>query len=164
MASRRRAWADQRIAIAALTDGSPSKLDLLANAPASDTRTVVRLIGDLTFMYSPNSTIVDSLSIVDVGIGVASAEAFAVGGNALPNPGGIADQDPARGWLYAATKPVFQQAESTGVINAIAHFTFDLRAMRKVDKGVLYMIMEQNDILVGGSMRVIGRVRSLCLN
>ena len=160
--NRNRAWADRRLAVAALNDGSRQSFDLLANAPTVDTLTAVRIIGELWFMYSPNSTIVDALSIVDLGIGVSSVEAFAQGAASLPDPT-TETEYPPRGWLYVDTKPVWQQAESTGVINHAAQFKFDLGAMRKIDKGRLFLTMEQNDILVGGSMRVIGRVRTLCL-
>jgi len=163
MVSRRgRAWADRRFDVSSLVAAVPQSFNLLQNAPTVDTLTAVRVIGDLTFQYSPNSTIVDSLSKVDVGVGVTSLEAFTVGGASLPNPSDE-NQYPPRGWLYVSTQPVYQQAESTGVINAVARFQFDLRAMRKVDKGVLFLTMEQNNILVGGSMRIVGRTRVLCL-
>ncbi len=114
-------------------------------------------------MYSPNATIVDSLSTVSLGIGVASVEALGVaGGLGLPNPS-QEQEYPPRGWLYVGTQPVFQQAESTGVIHRTARFQLDLRSMRKIDKGVLFIGFEQDNILVGGSMRVIGRSRVLCL-
>ena len=166
MPSRPRAWSDQRILIASLVAGTPQKFDLLENAPALDTHTVIRIIGHLTFMYSPNSTVVDSLSVVDVGIGVSSVEAFAVAAGAgLP----AVESDskyPPRGWLYMATRPVSQQTGDTfeGSHNEQATFDFDVRAMRKIDKGILFLLMEQNNVLVGGSMRVVGRVRALCLN
>jgi len=162
MASRPRAWSDTRIEISALVAGAEQSVDLLEDMPTLDTRTVIRLIGDLWFMISPNSTIVDSLSTVDIGIGVSSAEAFTIAGAALPNPG-LPTQFPPRGWLYVNTQPVIQQAESVGVLNYLAHFKFDLRAMRKVDKGVLFLRMQQANVITGGSMRVIGRVRTLCL-
>ena len=162
MASRPRAWADTRFAIPTLVAGTPQSFDLLAGAPTVDMLTVTRIIGDFKVMYSPNLTIVDSLSIVDVGIGVVSRDAFTVAGTAMPSPNTVLDF-PTRGWLYVATQAVSQQAESAGVVNEQAHFKFDLRAMRKIDKGVLFITLLQADILVGGSMRVVGRVRSLCL-
>ncbi len=162
MPSRPRSWGDRKLAIASLVAGVRQDFDLLQGVPKSDTITVARIIGDLTFMYSPNSTVVDSLSQVDVGIGVSSLQAFNTGGAALPDPS-QEDEYPPRGWLYAATQPVFTQAESVGVIVSVARFVFDLGAMRKLDKGVLYLTMEQNNILVGASMRVVGRVRSMCL-
>ena len=160
--SRNRAWADKIFNIATLVAATKQDFDLLEDAPTVDTLTVVRIVGSLTFMYSPNSTITDSLSIVHMGIGVSSAEALATGGGALPNPS-VQDDYPPRGWLFVDTKPVSQQAESTGVINEPVTFNFDLRAMRKVDKGRLFLSMVQDNVLVGGSMRVLGRTRVLCL-
>ena len=164
MASRPRSWADTRFSIASLVADAPQSFDLLAERPSSDTHTVIRLIGDLTVQYSPNSTIVDSYSRVDVGIGVTSIEAFAVLGTAMPNPSNTPAEYPPRGWLYIHTLPVSQQAESVGVINNVARFVFDVKAMRKIDKGILFLTVEQNNIIVGGSMRMVGRVRALCLD
>ena len=139
--------------------------DLLSGASTVDSLTAVRIVGSLTFMYSPNSTPADSLAIVDVGMGVSSVEAFAVGASALPDPttDGALTEYPPRGWLYLDTQPVSRIAETEGVIDHQATFTFDFRAMRKIDKGRLFVIMEQNGIIATGTLRVIGRVRTLCL-
>jgi len=161
MASRPMAWADLRLTLTTLITGVAQNLDILENAPTVDTLTVVRIVGDFFMMYSPNSTVVDSLSITDVGIGVASLEAFNAGGTSLPKPSAETEY-PARGWLYCNSMPVSQQAESTGVLNTQAHYKFDLGGMRKIDKGILFLSLQQTDILVGGNMRVIGRVRALC--
>jgi len=161
--TRRRSWTDTQFNVASLTDGVAQEFNLLLNAPAADTRTVIRLIGDIYVFYSPNSTIADTLSTVACGIGVVAQEAFAIKGTSMPNPSIVAGQDPARGWLYAATQPVFQSVQTEGVFVHVAEFKFDLRAMRKIDKGILFLTLEQNDVLTGGSMRVIGRVRVLCL-
>jgi len=162
--TRRRSWADQRLAGVSVVAGTPVRLDLLENAPTIDTLTVVRIIGDLTVQYTPNSTVVDSLSIIDMGIGVASVEAFATGSAGLPSPS-AETQFPPRGWLYVASRPVSQQLESagTGALNEVSLFQFDIRAMRKIDKGILFWIIENTDILTGGSIRVTGRIRTLCL-
>ena len=62
------------------------------------------------------------------------------------------------------TKYVGQALTSaTGVFNVNAYFEFDMRAMRKVDKGILFMRMANGNINVGGAMEVVGRVRALCL-
>ncbi len=163
MVSRGRAWADTRFTGLSVVAATPLAFDLLQNAPTVDTLTTIRVIGDLTVQYTPNSTIVDSLSVIDIGIGVSSVEAFAVSNTAgLPNPS-VATNFPPRGWLYVATRAVSQQAESVGVVNQVEKFEFDVRGMRKVDKGVMFIIIEQNDVLVGGSMRISGRIRVLCL-
>ena len=164
MAPRNRAWADRRFAGTALVAGTPGVFDLLTAAPEVDTLTAVRIVGDLTVQYLVSTTIVDSLSIVEVGIGVSSVQAFAVAAGAgLPDPSADPAEYPPRGWLYLASQPVSQHAESTGVIEHVARFQFDLRAMRKIDKGFLFMVVEQNNITVGGAMQMTGRVRALCL-
>jgi len=159
---RPRQWADIRYAGVVIAATAVNKFDLLLGTPTVDTLTVTRIIGDLTIQYRIATTLVDSLSIVDVGIGVTSVEAFAAGGSSLPNPS-IQSQYPPRGWLYVDSQPVAQKAESTGVIERVARFQFDLKGQRKIDKGILYMIIEQNDITVGGAMEIIGRTRVLCL-
>ena len=162
--SRRRSWADQRFAGTALTAGSIKLTDLLENAPTSDTLTVVRIIGDLTVQYLVSTTVGDSLSIVDVGIGVVAASAFGVAG-AVPTP--VSETEiPPRGWLYVSSQPVSQTLDGAGgvsIVNERARFQFDIRAMRKIDKGILYIAIEQNNITIGGAMQMTGRVRSLCL-
>ncbi len=161
--TRNRAWADTRMAGLAMVAGTPIRFDLLADAPNVDTLTAVRIVGDVTVQYTVSVTVTDSLSIVDLGIGVSSNEAFAVSSSlGLPKPS-VTSAFPPRGWLYVASQPVFEKAESTGIIHHAARFQFDLRAMRKVDKGTLFLTMEQANITLGGSMQVTGRVRVLCL-
>jgi len=163
MASRGRAWADTRFAVNPLVAGTRQNFDLLLDAPVTDTLTAVRIVGELTAYYVPTTTVADSLSLIDVGIGVGSLESLTVGGAALPDPT-AQNQYPPRGWLYVATKHVKQLITTdAGILDFEANFKFDLRAMRKVDKGRLYLTMEQNNILVGGAMVVTGRVRVLCL-
>lgn len=161
--NRNRAWADTRFNVGALVAGTPQIFDLLAGAPTVDTLTAVRIIGDLEFQYTPNLTVSDSLSVVDVGIGVCSTEAFSSGFDALPRASDSANY-PTRGWLYVSTRPVTQLVTAdTGIIDRVARFQFDLRAMRKIDKGILYLEMEQANIIIGGVMNVVGRTRVLCL-
>ncbi len=143
--------------------GTPIRFDLLEDAPTLDTRTLVRLVADITVQYTVSVTVTDSLSIVDIGIGVASIEAFAVSSSlGLPKPSVNTDYPP-RGWIYVASQPVWEKAESTGILHHAARFQIDIRAMRKIDKGILFMTMENANITVGGSMQVTGRVRALCL-
>ena len=88
MASTRgRTWSDTRFGGTALVVGTPIIADLLANAPAVDTLTAVRIVCDLDAHYIVTNTLSDSDSTVDLGIGVASVEAFAAGAAALPDPG-----------------------------------------------------------------------------
>ena len=165
MSQRNRAWADLAFDGTTLVAGVPQAFDLLAGAPEVDTLTAVRIIGNLEIGYLVNTTPSDSLSRVSVGIGVASVEAFAVAATAgLPNPTQTG-QYPPRGWLYVQAKAVRQvvSISGDGLVDHWATFDFDLRAMRKIDKGRLFVIMEQDNIVIGGAMSVVGRIRTLCL-
>ena len=160
---RNRAWADQRFAGNSLVAGTGVLVDLLSDAPTVDTLTAVRLVGDVTCQYVVSTTVADSMSIVDVGIGVGSVEAFAAGINSLPNPD-VTTEYPPRGWLYVASLPVVQiLTTDSGIVDQPARFQFDLRAMRKIDKGRLFMMLLNTNLVQGGAMQVVGRVRTLCL-
>ena len=139
--------------------------DLLANAPTVDTLTAVRIVGDLAFNFASTSEI-EGDAIVDIGIGVSSSQAFSTGASALPDPT-TETEYPPRGWLYVNTKPMVQSLPTGGTPTAMwlvqPTFTFDLRAMRKIDKGTLFLWMEY--LTIGGTVtpRAIGRIRTLCL-
>ena len=153
---RRRAWSDTRFAGLVATPGTQFPGDLLLTLTPADTKTVTRIILEMMF-FSVNVDTQREFS-VDLGVGVVSREAFDLG--TLPDPNTVGDY-PQQGWLYVATKPV------VFVPSAWQHpaiFQADLKAQRKVDRGVLYMSFTQN-VIVGTSanLRVYGRVRALCL-
>ena len=162
MAGRERAWADVRI-VETLAGGASLLKNLLAGAPTVDTLTVVRLVVDLIVSADPTSE-VEYDAAIDVGIGVTSSQAFATAG-ALPDL--VTLDYPPRGWLYRATKRTYQALPTGGTpvtmwrVDAV--FMADLRAMRKVDKGILYLEMSNTAILAATTMRVVGLVRALCL-
>ena len=139
--------------------------DLLVNAPVSDTITVTRIIGDFKIMV-PATNEVEVGTHVDCGIGVINKEAFDLGtGVGVPNPT-VEDSTPPRGWLYANRKFVLQSLPTGGTPTAMwretAHFDFDLRGQRKVDKGILYMWLEQNKVSgVATTLQASGRIRIL---
>jgi len=158
MASRRRAWSDTRFNGAVLSDEAVSISDLLFDAPTSDTLTVVRILVDLQLSHIVTQA-ADAANVVDIGIGVSSTEAAAIGPSALPEPA-VSTNYPPRGWLYAATKEVrfVVDTEST-----TAHFQADLTAMRKVDKGFLFLFIQQVGVTLSASLTITGRVRVLCM-
>ncbi len=165
MVSRRRvAWCDF-LMNEALSDGVVVLDNLLVNAPVSDTLTVTRIIGDFWCLQT-DSDENQALKTVDVGIGVINQEAFDLGtGVGIPNPT-VEDSTPPRGWLYAARQPVLQALPTGGTIVTMwretAHFKFDLRGQRKIDKGVLYMWIEMNTITGSTvALQAIGRIRTL---
>jgi len=163
MADRPRAWADTRFKMQSLVAGTDFIVNLLLNAPTVDTLTAIRIVGELEFAYVVTTTIADSDSIVDVGIGVAADEAVAAGAAALPDPASDSSYPP-RGWLYVATGYVAQHITSaTGLANKNAVFKFDIRAARKIDKGTLFFRAAQANLNVGGAMELTGRIRVLCL-
>jgi len=165
MASKRHvAWCDFLMAFT-MADAAIRLDNLLINAPASDTLTVTRIIGD--FMVFPEATSeVEGTYAVDCGIGVVNSEAFDLGsGVGISNPT-VEDSTPPRGWLYAGRQPVFLSIPGGGTAGGhgmlAGHFKFDLRGQRKVDKGVLYMWLEQNDNSgTPQTLRCIGRIRTL---
>ena len=160
---RNRAWADFRYKGVSLVAGTDIISDLLTNAPDVDTLTAVRIVGYLNVGYVVTNAIVDADSVVDVGIGVSAKEAVSAGGSSLPDAQSVVSYPP-RGWLYLATKYVRQSLTGTdGTTNSNAVFEFDLRAMRKVDKGTVFIRIGNANINVGGAMEVTGRVRVLCL-
>jgi len=165
MVSRRRvAWCDFLMDLT-LADAAVQLDNLLVNAPASDTITVTRILGDFTCVV-PAANEVETTMFVDCGIGVINTEAFDLGtGVGIPNPT-VEDSTPPRGWLYAnrlwAQQALPFGASPTGVSRKHAHFKFDLRGQRKVDKGVLFMWLEQNVTDQSAvSLLVLGRIRVL---
>ena len=165
MTSRNRAWADSLFSDL-VTPGTSVIKNLLVGAPTVDTLTAVRIIGDIEVTTQTLSE-VEHMETIDVGVGVASAEAFAVGASALPDPDDSADYPP-RGWLYVARRVVSQSIPTGGTPTAMwrkdAVFAFDLRAMRKIDKGVLYLHVDSTNVDgTSSTTRMTGRVRVLCL-
>ena len=162
---RRRAWADFVVALTLVVD-VPQSVNLLTQAPDLDTITVARLIGKLTAVPSSLTTQVDSEMIVDIGVGVASVEAFGVAASAGLPVVNAAASAPPRGWLYRAQLHVVK-VHSTGTTFEIliqGQDQFDIGAMRKVDKGRLYLVTQST--LIGGSamnLSLTGLVRAMCL-
>ncbi len=163
MSQRNRAWADVRLA-ESIGSGSNVLTDLLGGAPTVDTLTVVRIVGEIRVYITPTSE--NELDqFIDIGIGVTSSQAFGTAG-ATPDLKTLGF--PPRGWLYKATDHVLQSLPTGGTPTAMwrqdAVFKFDLRAMRKIDKGVLFMEIENTAHLgTASTLEVVGFVRSLCL-
>ena len=165
MALRNRAWADTVFTAVTLGVNGSNLDDLLVNAPTVDTLTAIRIIGDLTIEFDPTATRSDQLNVVHVGVGVTSREAFVAGVNSIPLPNAETEYPP-RGWLYVATKSCMSTIDATNQAteSKAAHFEFDIRSMRKIDKGVLFLVV-QSILGKGGGVTVLvsGRVRALCL-
>ena len=159
---RRRAWADT-IVNEAISSGGQIIENLLANAPTVDTLTVSRMVGYLEVTPIITSE-VEYMQIIDVGIGVVSVDAFAAGAGSLPNPTVETDY-PSLGWLYAARRMTWQfKAGNNEQQRHVAVFDFDIGAMRKIDKGRLFMMVSNSQGQgTATAATIIGRIRALCL-
>ena len=160
--ARPRAWADLKFNVTIADAASMTPLDILIDIGAGrlDTITIVRLVGQMAVM--PEIPVVSTTSnqIIDVGIGVATQAAFDTGN--VPRPQ-ITTEYPARGWLYLATKSLFRGNLDT-VGEHYPTWEFDIRSMRKIDKGRLYLAAGNG--LGDGTpttIRFQGRIRALCL-
>ena len=96
------------------------------------------------------------------GIGVATAEAFAVGATALPSPLADASFD---GWLYHRFFDchTFDATIASSMVNnlAVVQFEVDSKAMRKVPAGVtIYAVLETVELQTA-TMSVFFDSRSL---
>ena len=160
--ARPRAWADLKFNVTIADAADMTPLDILVDLGASrlDTITIVRLVGQMAVVPDIPVASATSNQIIDVGIGVASEAAFVAG--AVPQPDQT-DEYPARGWLYVATKVLFRGNLDT-VGEVYPTWEFDIRSMRKIDKGRLYLAAGNG--LGDGTpsvIRFIGRIRALCL-
>jgi len=166
MADRARAWADTLISASFPVVSSQVVVNLLTTLIPSDMITAVRLVIRLQCVPQNLSDDIDGGTTISFGIGVSALEAFTA--LVLPDPEIDADV-PARGWLWKSV----MLAVANSVTGPPAHDVYfgttleaDVRAMRKVDRGVLYLSMRSTDNAVSGSYlptAVIGLVRVLCL-
>jgi len=163
--ARPRAWGDTLIENNFTATAQNFLVNLLADLSPSDTVTAMRLI--IRFRMVP-SNLSDNMSgevRIDLGIGVAAKEAFDLGTTALPDPS-VAEEVPARGWLWRSRMVATGQEEAAlgYQIYDSDTLTADVRAMRKVDRGILYLrakVREANPTDFA-SMRLTGIVRVLC--
>ena len=163
MAHRPRAWADLKFQAQIGSGALMTALDLLADlAPQPlDTITVTRIIGSLhAFIEMPNPE-VQGIMACDLAIGVVAASTFPA---TVPDPT-VTSEYPARGYLYATTKWVAQNSgANSSQSQHMVQWDFDIGAMRRVDKGILY-VAAGNTLIDGTAftLRVGGRLRALCL-
>jgi len=159
MADRARAWSDTRIVEDLAANGFLKK-NLLAGLSISQSHTVVRIVLDV-WMIPGHAEETEFVNACDLGIGVTSAEAFTA--ETLPDPNAVADY-PLSGWMYIATQPVKVSRPTEGIIHLGAHFKADIRAQRKIDRGVLFAYFD--NIAQTGTAQpvtITGRIRALAL-
>ena len=160
---RPRTWVDINID-ENLTSGSSFIKDLLVNAVVDlQTKSIIRWIGRLLVIPSTvaNSTV--SAQLVSLGIGIVSRDGFAVAGG-VPNPQTATDF-PITGWVIRDQAVLVNQQDS-GTVEAwhFPEFRFDIRAARKVDRGIAMLHVAQVDLIAGTTaVKIAGLVRCLQL-
>ena len=134
---------------------------ILQLTPAGDNqgRTVTRVL--LTLILQPSNPIVaESMMQVHFGIGMSSSEAIGTSAS-LADPA-VANENPVNGWLLRDYVTVVDHA--TVVAVAPIRLTYDLRAQRRIDEGLLYMRLTNGSGLGPGfTVQMSGIVRCLVL-
>ena len=140
-------WVDTVINLEVST-GNQSVTSLVTGLSPQDMRgvTVIRTIIMLG-MFSNTVAGAYGVQQLDLGIGIASQEAFAAG--VLPDPN-ISGDKPPRGWMWRAEKMVAQNGAGAPVVVEVE---VDIRGARKVENGEVYLIAF-NTALVGTSFQV----------
>ncbi len=139
-------------------------LDILFDMRDEVNKTVARLILDITVMHSNLSTNEEASTRLNIGIGVATQEGFDGGAGTVPSPN-VSTEFPIHGWLWRAQYGCYWSNSATfGIELALfPRIAMDLRASRKVDKGVLYLAATNTLIQTGFALELTGSVRALML-
>ena len=156
--ARKTIWTDS-ILNSNLASGSTGISNLMQNVAVADTVgvTIARLI--LRIEYAPfMSNDTDGSQMVHLGIGMVSEDAF--NASAVPDPG-TAGEEPVGGWLFRETVSVMNKGTT---MPHVALMRADIRSARKIDKGILVMIIENVGVEnTSFAVREIGLIRCLCL-
>ncbi len=159
---RPRAWSDVRVNQQVSAAAGSVPIDLGIQQTDKDVKTAVRVIGDLVGFPNDRNAAVDGVMQLEIGIGVASEEAFTA--QVVPDPNAQSEY-PSLGWLYMSSRLVtFNNSSGTTEFLQLGEFRFDIRANRKVDRGRLYLVW--NNTTADGSgfqVTLVGRVRTLFL-
>ncbi len=158
---RSRAWGTTMFNALFATDGTQLLTNLLSGLTELDTVTAVRLVVHLGVVPNDLLGAIDGTVFLDVGIGVAAKEAFDAG--VVPDPDS-GDEMPARGWLWRDRLWLSRGTDAVGHVMVAEGVRADLRAARRVDRGVLYMVT-RSSLCTGtfAAPRLVGLVRALCL-
>ena len=137
--------------------GSQSQTSLVTGLAPSDMRgmTVIRTI-IMIQMFSNTVAGAWGVTLGDLGIGIASQEAFVAG--VVPDPN-VAGDKPPRGWMWRASKCVAQNGAGAPIL---VELLADIRGARKVENGEVYLVVN-NTTLVGTAfqLNVRGLIRQL---
>lgn len=126
--------------------------------------TAVRVVGRLFFGPQSISATDQAITRLDIGIGITSVDAFNVGITAIPDVT-VGTAFPPRGWLWKTTMYTHKE-NNTGSIESVYvdSLDIDIRAARKLDRGIMYVTFEANDMSgTAHTTRLAGLLRTLCL-
>ena len=158
--ARRTTWVDTLLDVD-ISGGAASLSTLLGGLTQIQTRgmTIVRTLVHIEFRKTAGTGVAGVMA-VDVGIGVASADAFAAGVASVPD---VTDPaaEPPRGWIYRSRVSMVDdstQYPADRVMDA------DIRGKRRLDAGTLYLVVEGNTVFGSGFViNVGGIIRTLLL-
>ena len=161
MVSRRdRVWGDTIFTNVPFNDLTPVLADIRGAIQVPDRYTVVRLILNLVVHFDTVDE-AENAGLCHLGVGVTSFEAFTAG--VVPDPETSTDY-PIHGWLFLGSELLQQSLPGAGGIQTrYASFQKDLRASRKVDRGVLYAMFNMINIDGVPQGFISGRIRALFL-
>ena len=156
------AWGDTLVNVLMVDVVDMTPLNLLVTLTSSDTISTMRIVGHLMVIPENLDTNVVYQQGVNLGIGVASVEAFTA--NVLPDPSSPSESPP-RGWLWVdELVQLYSNSATFGVeVYSFPEVRFDIRSSRKVDRGVLFLNGRSISLgNTGESVRLVGRIRVLC--
>ena len=156
---RQTTWFDTNIGLD-IAQGTGGLVRLTPIADDLEGFTAIWIVGRTTLLPSvPQSTLAETS--VAIGFAVCSEEAFVSGLVGTPNPEQSQDF-PERGWMYRARYVVIDNG--FGVPTNIIVMDNNIRAQRKIDKGVLYLTIHNQTIRGSNfNVRLHGTLRLLCL-
>ncbi len=165
---RPRVWADLKIDDNMSAGGSHLE-NLLLNAPVDwQSKTAIRHIARLRVIPTVVANASVSAQLVSIGIGVIARDAFVAASGAvtasIPNPS-VATDFPINGWIFREQAILVNQQDS-GTVEAweMPEFHYDIRAARKVDRGILFVALVNEDLIAGTTaVKVAGMMRTLVL-
>ena len=155
-------WEDTLVDTDLASAASPTVLGLLLGMSDGDKRasTITRVLVRLSFTEAVlnSGTAVQN---VQVGMGIASQEAFALGETAIPDIN-VAGDRPRLGWYYRDEVVVASSTADTANVIHIATLRADIGAMRWLENGEFYLTM-RNGAMIGlaFAVNVKGLIRTL---
>ncbi len=158
-------WVDLQLSSVAVgTGASMVPLNVLADMRVEVNKTVARLIVGLDLHHQDIDTNESGSARMSLGVGVATQEGFDGGALTVPNPAN-SSEFPIHGWLWRAQYVCeFSNSATFGIeVNRFPRIDADLRASRKVDKGVLYLAAFNGAQNGSIDIQITGVVRALML-